>query len=499
MKKILNKINNIIFLLIIFICFSFILSSCNRPTSKLEDIKLSILSINDFHGQLEEDDGQAGAARIAQFIFDSKAENPEGTLLLAAGDMFQGTGISNVGYGLDVVNFMNMVGFDAMTVGNHEFDWGLDEVLKYRDGISENGEANFPFLSSNIISKKTNNIPNYIDEYTIVERSGLKIAIIGFIGYDQTADIATSMISDYEFLQPLEIVKENIKKARTSDEADVVIICCHEDNPALNNLLADGTNEYEVDAIINAHSHDLENKRIYRASEQKYVPVVQSSSSGEYVGLTTLVVDPVTKDVKESAVRNVKMTSNKAKNNEVEAFVSSVVYKYAPIFSRVLCKAGAQISRTSGTNWAVKALFEYTNTYVTPVDVAFINSGGIRANAFPIYEDENVTVNKVYQIMPFDNTIKTTKLTGKQLKQAFKISDGVSAGNFSIINGVYYINNEEIDDDSLYSVVAIDFIFDKTQNPFVNGQDTVATGILFRDVLIKILEIKGQNNEAWLG
>lgn len=488
-----------LFVLVLLVTFLFGCTNNTEQQPENKQIKLSIVSINDFHGQLEEVDGASGAARIAKFVNEVKEDNPEGTILLAAGDMFQGTAISNIGYGLDVVNFMNMLDFDAMTIGNHEFDWSLDKVLEYRDGNLENGEAEFPFLSSNIYQYSKEGLPDYIDEYTILEKSGLKVAVIGYIGFDQTNDIATSMIADYTFLEPLEIVKENIKKARTVDNADVVIVCCHDDNTAINNLLAQGTGEYEVDAIINAHTHDLENRRIFRSEEKRHVPVVQSSSSGEYVGQTTLIYDTETSDVVESAVINVRMTSGRAKDAEIEAYVNSIEEKYAPVFGRGLCIAGTYISRTGGTSWAVKALFNYSNRNLGSFDVAFINSGGIRASAFPIEKDTLVTVSRVYQIMPFDNTVKTVDLTGKLLKQAFNISDVVAFGNFTYIDGNYYVDEELILDDNIYSVVAIDYIFDKTTNPFLKGENIVSTGILFRDVLINELELIGQNNELWLG
>ena len=84
-----------------------------------------------------------------------KENSDAATLVISAGDMFQGSGLSNYRYGLDMVNIMNMIGFNAMSVGNHEFDWGLSTVLNYNDGDLENGEANFPFLGCNILYKET--------------------------------------------------------------------------------------------------------------------------------------------------------------------------------------------------------------------------------------------------------------------------------------------------------------------------------------------------------
>ena len=124
----MNKNIKKFFTLLLIFTFIFTLASCKKdqiPPEPNTLIELSILSINDFHGQLEEKDSEAGAARIAEFIYDTREQNPNGTILLGGGDMFQGTGISNIGYGLDVINFMNMVDFDAMTIGNHEFDFGF--------------------------------------------------------------------------------------------------------------------------------------------------------------------------------------------------------------------------------------------------------------------------------------------------------------------------------------------------------------------------------------
>lgn len=484
----------IIIVILIFISF---LTSCKKNLNK--DYEITILSINDFHGQLESTSDGCGAARIAKFVEDSRKANPDYTVLLSAGDSFQGTAISNVSYGRDVINFMNMVNFDAMAIGNHEFDWGLETILAYRDGESDNGEADFPFINTNIYQKSSNGLPEYLDEYTIVEREDIKIAIISYIGYDQTSDISENMISDYEFLQPLNIVRENIKKVRTEEDADFVVICCHDDTSSLTNLLATGEDEYKVDAIINAHSHSLYNKRIYRSSDNTFVPVIQSGSSGQYVGMIKLEIDGKTNTVSNSTVVNNKMSSSREESEEIKSFVLSLQVKYSPIFDRKLCVAGTNISRLAGTTWAVKALYNYGVREYGACDIAFINTGGIRKNAFPIASGSEITVNVAYKIMPFDNLVKITKLLGKDVINAIGISDVVYAGNVSSQNGIYYINGEKIIENKYYNVITIDYIFDKAGYPFKNGIDTISTDILFRDVLIREFEIIDENNELWLG
>ena len=132
---------------------------------------VTFLSVNDFHGALEASDGEFGAARMGGYIISRHNENPNGTVLLSAGDMFQGTGISNYRHGRDTLTFMNALGFDAMSLGNHEFDWTLDEVLKYLDGNKANGEASFPFLGCNVIDTRTNELPEHILPYTIIVKN----------------------------------------------------------------------------------------------------------------------------------------------------------------------------------------------------------------------------------------------------------------------------------------------------------------------------------------
>ena len=94
-----------------------------------------------------------------------------------------------------------------MTIGNHEFDWGLDTILDYRDSDQTNGEANFPFLGCNIIQKDTDSLPKNVNPYTIINQDGLKIGVIGYIGLGLESDIATQMVENYEFIEPVECIK----------------------------------------------------------------------------------------------------------------------------------------------------------------------------------------------------------------------------------------------------------------------------------------------------
>lgn len=452
--------------------------------------EITIYTVNDFHGALLEVNGTAGAARLGQYLITKKNENPNGTIILAAGDMFQGTAISNYRYGLDVINWMNAVKFDAMTIGNHEFDWNLNEILKYRDSDLSNGEANFPLLGANIYQKSIDNIPNNLEPYTIIERGGVKIGVIGYIGYGLENDIATSMVADYRFEKPVLIIETIANYLREEEKVDIVIALGHDGSDATNSALVASSSK--IDAIINGHLH-LEKTDHLSGSKGRLVPIVQAGSSGAYIGEITFTINPNTKEISNSFVRTIKMDSYLPENPSIKAYLEAITNATAPLFSRVIGVAGKRIyNRNDVVQWAVNALKEQKS-----VDVAFINYGGIRSDAFPIDNDEKITISKVYQIMPFDNTIKLVKLSGAVIRGLME-SDLAYSSNLQKSGSYCTIDNKILEDNKLYTVASIDFVFDQEKYPFLKGTDIVVTGELFRNTIIYGIEELTKKQLKWI-
>lgn len=489
------KKTSFIFLFIISI-LCLIGCDVNPPISKVVD-HLSIYSVNDFHGALEEDiiSGK-GAARVAGYINSQKELLPSETVVISAGDMFQGTGISNYNHGLDVINVMNMIGFDAMTLGNHEFDWTLNEVTKYFDGNKTNGEANFPLLGSNVIEKSTAERPDYVDSYTLIERGGLNILIVGFIGFGLEEDIATSMVKDYKFLNPRDVVEETIKDARKATSADIVIASVHDYSYELNAFFAGLEGDALIDAVINGHSHSKVEGKISRDNYAD-MPYVQGGSSGAYVGKIDLTINPETKSVTNAESTTVKMSKTIKTDPLVEKYVLDLVESTAHIFQRVIGQSGNTIDRYGCAQYASDALEDYAKAKYGKCDIAFINIGGIRANAFDISANTDITIAKIYEIIPFDNNIKLVTLTGKQIKGILSQSEIIESKSVTGSEGAYYINGEELDDNKTYRVCAISYIFDLQSYPFINGTDIINSEVLFRDVVIESIENLTKNNEKW--
>lgn len=485
MKRRIFLIIPLLFLL--FVTVGCITSTPEEPTPD----SLTIYTINDFHGAILSDKGKYGIARLGDYIMTAKEEAPDATIVLSAGDMFQGSGLSYYSEGESVINLMNMIEFDAMAIGNHEFDWSLDTILEYRDGNTENGEANFPFLGANIIKKDTNDLPEYVEPYTVIERSGLTIGIIGYIGYGLESDIATKMVEDYEFLKPTPIIGELSEKLRTEENCDVVIALGHDGSDATNSELANLTGDMRIDAIVNGHLH-ANDVSMLTSSDGRKIPVVQAGSSGEYVGKISFTVDADTKTISNPGVVTVEMSGKYHENSELLAYITEIEAEVAPIFNRVIGVADTDISVYDIRQWGPNILQQELG-----VDIAFANSGGIRADAFPINAGDDITVAKVYQIMPFDNTIKTCKLLGSDIRKLLNASGLNYSATLSKVDGVMYINGKELVDDEYYAVATIDYVFDKTEYPFYKGIEATNDGKLYRDLMIEVIENLTSNNQKW--
>lgn len=479
MKKKFN-----IFVLLLIIMMMVILPSCKKDEeNELKDDKIvTIYSVNDFHGAIKDK-----AAKVANYINKNKNET---SVIVSAGDMFQGSAISNYSKGRDMVNIMNMIGFDSMTVGNHEFDWELDTILAYFDGDAENGEANFPFLGCNVVDKRTNGLPKNMKEYQIVEKNDLKIGIIGYIGVGLEDSIATRMVENYEFTYPVDKIASISKKLRTEEGVNIVIAVGHDASSVVNKDLAELEGDERIDAVVNGHTHVRSTGFNKRISDNVNVPYVQAGSSGEYVGKIELTYSYKEKKVISGKSTTQTIMSTSKDDPEVLDYVNNLIEETAPVFERVIGTAGKNMSRSNGVEWSCNTLLEYCKNNYDKCDVAFINIGGIREAAFPINENEAITVNRIYQLMPFDNTVKMVTLSGKVLYNLFTNGGEVvySTNSVKLINNTYYINGTILDENGSYRVAVIDYIFDKETYPFMKGTEINATGILFRDILIEKVE-----------
>ncbi|MBU1093491.1 MAG: DUF5011 domain-containing protein [Firmicutes bacterium] len=438
---------------------------------------INIYYINDFHGAILEDADalygpQLGFANIGNLILDEKTASPMNTLFIAGGDILQGSVISNYFDGTSTIDVLNQLQLDVFTIGNHEFDWGLDIITSFRDPSSQSLQADFPLLGANIFLEGTTTRPDYIEPYAIVERGNLKIGIIGVMGLDLEYSIATSKITGYYFADPVYWTTYYAELLRTQEDVDVVLAILHDDGESTgyNQTMSSLTGNQRIGAVFNGHSHDD-----YISDNGVRMPYIQSGANGEFVGLITLEFDEF-KNITHATAQNLN-SSNESKlneaNSDIEALIGTYYSEVESLYTEVILPSGQYMSTASLTTYMSKLMVIATDS-----DIAFHNSGGTRA---PISNGQNITAAVIFQVFPFENVIKTTHLTGSQIN-AF-ISSGY---------GSYYgtrTTNMIFEDDEIYKVATNDYMFDKLEYPypFQYGTDSEDTGILIRDIMEQIV------------
>jgi uncharacterized repeat protein (TIGR02543 family) len=421
---------------------------------------LDILYLNDLHGSIEKGTDDLGLAYIANYVNFHRNSNPDGVILLAGGDMFQGSALSNYYLGRSTLDIMNAMGFDAMVLGNHEFDWGIDVITNYFDGNSENGEATFPLLGANVYYESTETIIEHIKPYTIIERGDIQIGVIGTMGYGLESSIAQSRITGYVFASPVAIIEYYTEYLRTQKGVDYVFALAH-DSGNINSQVAQFTGNKKVDIIFNAHSHSRYVQTIGSTT------IIQSSSNGKYVG--NIRIDLTNQTISATNVRT--HSSLNTPDPAVKALIDGFKAETDVLFNTPIISSARYISTSNLSDWLADLMRK-----VTDADIAFHNYGGTRDS---MASGESITLGKLYKIFPFDNTIKTVYLDGAVIQNFLnRSSDAYSTTVTNFVPG------------TLYKVATNDYIFDKTDNPFIYGSNPNFDGTLLRDMVLSELQLQ---------
>jgi 2',3'-cyclic-nucleotide 2'-phosphodiesterase (5'-nucleotidase family) len=452
------------------------------PTERLDFI--NIIYLNDTHGAMLEDSFRIGMANIANLVRDEKEKHPENTIFISGGDILQGTLLSNYNDGESFIELLNLMDHDAFTIGNHEFDWGLNRVTRYFDPNYEGVQANFPLLGANVFYKGTTERPQFIDPYTVIERANVKIGIIGVMGYGLESSIADQMVRDYEFANPYPIIQHYAEVLRTIEEAQVVLVVIHGADDFLNQQVGSLSGNQRVDAVFNGHSHATYLRFHSRSGVD--MPIMQSGGYGSAVGQVQLFLNDegyVTSYIAQNLHR-----SNETRLNQANPIISEYINTWIdtieadlgkPIFEPIL-SAQQEISRGELTTYMAKLIRNKMNA-----DIAFHNSGGTRTS---VSSGEGISLSKIYDIFPFDNIIKTTYLTGETINAM--LTDNYYRNN-DIRPGLIFI------DDQLYLVATNDYVFDYPRGAFIHGVDTTITDIYLRDLFesaLRALALEGYSS-----
>lgn len=425
----------VVFLLTFFILLSQVFTS----SFALADNKVpfTIFHTNDMHGRLgyEEYKGTPtsfGSAREKALIDKEKQENPDRTVVtLDAGDAFQGLPVSNQSKGEDMAKAMNEIGYKAMTAGNHEFDFGLDTVEKYKNNPQNGGWLNFPMVSTNVYKDGK----RLFEPSTILNENGVKIGIVGVTTPETATKTNPTGIQGVTFTKPIPEVTKEI--SRIKDQVDFIAVLAH---------LGDDTTTIEDEKgsalaaalranplfsgisilVIDGHSHQL-------IQDEKSSPVhhVQAKSYLEYIGKMTFDYNKDTKKIENfksimlSAKDNAKdLTPDakvekivKAAQNEFAAKGSVVVIDKSP-YTLEGTSENVRTKETNLGNLIADALYNSTK-FDHESDFAVTNGGGIRTT---LSKDLPVTVGDIIKVMPFGNQLTQIQVKGSDVKKMYEHS-----------------------------------------------------------------------------
>ena len=259
------------------------LNSCNLVN---EDVKLTILHTNDVHSQIEpfplnhnKYPNRGGFARRANIFKGLMKINPN-TLIFDAGDIFQGTPYFNFFKGELELNLMKKMGYNAATIGNHEFDAGLSSL---KTNILNN---DFQFISSNYNFDNTE-LEGLVNKYKVYKKQGVKIGVFG-LGIELNGLVNSSLYLETKYYDPVEIAKEMTTKLKKEKKCDLIICISHLGHSYQNDKISDlklGKLTSDIDLIIGGHTHTLLKKpKIIKNSKNEDVIINQVGSNGVYIG-----------------------------------------------------------------------------------------------------------------------------------------------------------------------------------------------------------------------
>lgn len=459
---------------------------------------ITIAHTNDVHGHIQEDQKgkEFGYAKIATLVKEWEKEN-NNFLLMDAGDTFQGTIYTNQFKGESILPILNSLGYTAMAAGNHEFDFGYEQLLKLRDQLK------YPMISANVFKADGTNllVPTFQTEV-----GGETFAFIGFVAEETPIVTHPNNVKGLTFKDPVDIARELVPEMKK--EADHVIIVSHigvdKDREIAKNVSG-------IDLIIGGHSHTpLHTPEVVNGTY-----IVQDWEYGKSLGRVDLFY--YNKELVGFSGGLVEYDDSVKADPEIEKLVQEVVAKVEESMKAVVGKTEVDLDgertqvrakETNLGNFIADALIAKTKTIKGyEADVALVNGGGIRASK----QAGDMTKKDLYSILPFPNTLTIVEATGADLKAALEVSvrgaentDDLP-GSFLQVGGMSFVydvkkpagervtevkvGGQPLDPEKTYKVATNDFITSGGDGYSMLKKDQVLdTGYTFYDIVEEYLE-----------
>ncbi|MHC1729873.1 MAG: bifunctional UDP-sugar hydrolase/5'-nucleotidase [Syntrophobacteraceae bacterium] len=403
-----NRLSSLSATLFLAVFIPLLFAFANPALAGKAVVNLKFLHLNDTHGHIvpyieksiDPIHPVSGAEYLAKMIESERTANPDGTILLSAGDMFQGTAISNLFHGQPVIETMNYLKYDAMALGNHEFDWGrkvLDTII---------ASSAFPVLSANI-SERGGRKMKGVTPYVIIRKKNVRIAIIGITTPETVYTTKPGNLTGLSFAAPEKILPLLIKQVRAKG-ASLVVVLSHIGLDADREL---ARNVKGIDIIIGGHSHTAVTDPVVESG----TIIVQAGSYGQYLGVLDVSFDPSTKKIvtytRKSELKLVSPGSVKEFDPQVAGIVDKYDRQVKAEFSKVIGTATVDLIREASKESNLGDLVADAMREAAGAEIAFQNGGGLRENILV----GPITLEKVFATLPFDNLLVSMDLSGDQV------------------------------------------------------------------------------------
>lgn len=438
-------------------------------------VKLDFFGLNDFHGAIvSEDEDEIGWFKIASFFKSKGEENPDGVINLSSGDMWQGSADSNITRGRLLTDLMNDSNFEAMALGNHEFDWKDTQIINNQE------LATFPFLGINIFDKRTNERASFALPSTIVERKGVKIGIIGSIGERLESSIFYENVKDYDFRVPDNYIVQESKRLRNEDDVDIVVLLTHDS--LMNNFndyyeTINGTNnggKSYVDLVFCGHTHKLERYK------ENNVPILQTNGYGQQIMHVNIDFN---KDTKEKVVKTYQVisASNIVPNYSDDQDAYNIYEEYyereiRDVKEEVVGQlTGGFNYRSQIVNFVNYVMYFYLKPDYPELDLTIHNTGGVRVYDMP---SGDITYGDIYRALPFDNEIRVIE----------NVSVSDTKGAMDGYNQNYFPDGPEVT--SPCTIGTIDYVSTSPYNSLRNYEQ-ICTGLYCRELVADYFRLHG--------
>ena len=442
-----------------------ILTSAVFAVKNTEDIV--IIYENDVHCAVD------GYSKISALKNELK-QTYENVGVVSSGDYVQGTSLGAVSKGEYIVNLMNLVGYDAVGLGNHEFDFRisrLDELVYI---------MNTKPICCNF--QKIGQDETYFKPYSIVSYGEVDIAYIGIITPSTISSSSPSQFKDEngDFIFTFNtsglysIVQSNIDSA-IAEGADYVIALSHlGDLEPMNNVLELIENVSGLDVVLDGHSHSIIENRLVEDKLGNNVVLTSTGTKFQNIGKLTISSDSITTEL---------ISTDKYNNTDpaVDAYIKQINDEYSQIGNRKIAysqydlithdKDGNRLVRNAETN--LGDLCADAFRVIADADIGYVNGGGIRSDI----KAGDITFNDILSVFPFNNQLVVSELSGQTIKDMLEMSVmnwPIEDGSFPHISGITFSV-----DKSIPSSVTID------ENAFFTGVDGE-----YRVYDIKILDKK---------